>query len=227
MREYEYKVTDSQVPPTDLVDEGLVDDGLVDDSVILEALPTRDRSPIMTAVGWSLGVIVLIALGVVAWGWIINATAGSAVERFINGEGQVYEGDGFSARFPTTPERVASGDGATKTVTVSSNVSKDLRFSINWTQQPESAAEDPLNALNEAANALVADSNGEFISQRPPAVFGTAASKEFVYKVGKRLIYSSMLLTIDRIYTAQVSSIKPAAAEYEALKKGFALTQLR
>lgn len=222
MREYEYKVTDAQLPPTDLVDEGLVDE-----SVILEALPIQDRSPIMTAVGWALGAIVILALGVVAWGWIINATAGSAVERFINGEGQVYEGDGFSARFPTTPERVASGDGATKTVTVSSNVSQDLRFSINWTQQPESAAEDPLNALNEAANALVADSNGEFISQRPPAVFGTAASKEFVYKVGKTFIYSSMLLTIDRIYTAQVSSIEPAAAEYEALKKGFSLTHLR
>ena len=52
----------------------------------------------MTAAGWGLGAIVLLALGVVAWGWIINATAGSAVERFINGEGQVYEGDGFSAR---------------------------------------------------------------------------------------------------------------------------------
>ena len=210
-------MTDSQSPATDLTD----------DSVILEALPTQDRSRIMTAIGWALGAIVLLALGVVAWGWIINATAGSAVDRFINGEGQLYEGDGFSARFPTTPTRVASGDGATKTVTVSSNVSQDLRFSINWTQQPESAAEDPLNALDAAADALVADSNGEFISQRPPAVFGTAASKEFVYKVGKTLIYSSMLLTLDRIYTAQVSSIKPATAEYEALKKGFALTQLR
>jgi hypothetical protein len=181
----------------------------------------------MTAVGWGLGAIVLLALGVVAWGWIINATAGSAVDRFIGGEGQVYEGDGFSARFPTTPERVSSGEGGTKSVTVSSNVGQDLRFSINWTQQPESAAEDPLSALNKAAKALVEDSNGEFISQRPPAVFGPAASKEFVYKVANTFTYTSMLLTLDRIYTTQVSSTKPAAAEYEALKKGFALTQLR
>ncbi|MBJ7514182.1 MAG: hypothetical protein JHC94_07655 [Acidimicrobiia bacterium] len=225
MSDYDSEVIESQQPPTDSVDEDLVDE--VDESVILEALPTQDRSPIMTAAGWGLGAIVLLALGVVAWGWIINATAGSAVERFINGEGQVYEGDGFSARFPTTPERVSSGEGATKSVTVSSNVGQDLRFSINWTQQPETAAENPLNALNEAAKALVEDSNGEFVSQRAPAVFGTAASKEFVYKVGKTLIYASMLLTLDRIYTGQVSSIKPAVAEYEALKKGFSLTQLR
>ncbi len=225
MSDYDSEVIESPQPPTDSVDEDLVDE--VDESVILEALPTQDRSPIMTAVGWGLGAIVLLALGVVAWGWIINATAGSAVERFINGEGQVYEGDGFSARFPTTPERVSSGAGATKSVTVSSNVGQDLRFSINWTQQPESAAEDPLNALNEAAKALVEDSNGEFVSQRDPAVFGTAASKEFVYKVGNTFTYTSMFLTLDRIYTTQVSSIKPAVAEYEALKKGFSLTQLR
>ena len=214
---HESGVIESQQPQSKLAEE----------SAILEALPTQDRSPITTAFGWVLGAIVLLALGIVAWGWIINATAGSAVSRFISGEGHLYEGDGFSARFPTTPERVASGDGATKTVTVSSSVSKDLRFSVNWTQQPESVAEKPLDALNAAAKALVADSNAKFISQRPPAVFGTAASKEFVYKVGNTFLYTSMLLTIDRIYTTQVSSNKPASAEYEALKKGFALTQLR
>ncbi len=213
----ENQVIDSQQPETDLAEE----------SPILEALATQDRSPIVTAFGWVLGAIVLLALGVVAWGWIINLTAGSAVDRFIKGEGQVYEGDGFSARFPTTPKRVASGEGATRTVTVSSAVSKDLRFSINWTQQPETAAENPLDSLNAAAKVLVADSRGKFLTQRPPAVFGPAASKEFVYKVGNTFTYTSMLLTIDRIYTTQVSSTKPAAAEYEALKKGFALTQLR
>ena len=194
------------------------------DEEILDAVLTPARGRAATIAIWAVAGVAAIALAILAWVWIIDRLGGDAVARYVDGHGTTYEGDGFTARFPTTPNRVEERSPLGTVAIVSSQPRQDLRFSVTAAPAPTDAANDPVAALNTAAAALVLDSNGTFVSQQDPGVLGPAASKNFTYRVGRTIFRSSMLLTVTKLYTTQVSGTAPTTAQFEALTKSFGLS---
>jgi hypothetical protein len=194
------------------------------DDEVLDAVITPARSRGATIAIWVVSGVAVLALAVVAWVWIIGVIGGDAVSRYLDGHGPTYEGDGFRARFPTTPSRVEERSPLGTVAIVSSTPRPDLRFSVTAADAPTDAANDPSTALNAAAAALVLDSKGTFVNQQEPGVLGPAASKNFTYRVGTTIFRSSMLLTVSRLYTTQVSGTAPTKAQFEALTQSFGLS---
>jgi hypothetical protein len=194
------------------------------DEEILDAVLTPERSRTRTLVTWAAIGVAGAVLAVLAWVWVIDAIGGDAVDRYLDGHGPTYEGDGFHARFPTTPSRSAERSPLGATVLVSSTPHPDLRFSVTAAASPTDAANDPVAALNAAAAALVLDSKGRFVSQSDPGVFGPAASKNFTYRVGDTIFRSAMVLSVDRLYTTQVSGTAPTRAQFTELSESFGLS---
>jgi hypothetical protein len=194
------------------------------DEQILDAVLTPARSRAATIAIWVVAGVAIVALAIVAWMWIIDRIGGDAVSRYVDGNGPTYEGDGFRARFPTTPGRVEERSPLGDVAIVSSLPRPDLRFSVTAAPAPGDAANDPVAALNTAAATLVLDSKGTFVSQDDPGVLGPAASKNFTYRVGTTIFRSSMLLTVSKLYTTQVSGTAPTKAQFDALTQSFGLS---
>lgn len=194
------------------------------DEQILDAVLTPARSRAASIAIWTVAGVAIVALAIVAWIWIIDVVGGDAVDRYVDGSGPTYEGDGFRARFPTTPSRVEERSPLGTVAILSSLPHPDLRFSVTAAPAPTDAANDPVAALNTAAATLVLDSNGTFVSQEDPGVLGPAASKNFTYRVGRTIFRSSMLLTVSKLYTTQVSGTAPTKAQFEALTTSFGLS---
>jgi hypothetical protein len=194
------------------------------DEPILDAVLTSTRSRPTTIVIWAASTVAVLVVAVLAWIWILDRLGGDAVSRYLDGGGPTYEGDGFRARFPTEPTRVEERSPSGTVAIVSSTPRARLRFSVTATDAPTDAANDPVAALNTAAATLVVTSKGRFVSQQEPGVLGPAASKNFTYRVGRTVFRTSMLLTVSRLYTTQVSGTAPTRAEFEALTSSFGLS---
>lgn len=194
------------------------------DDEILEAVLTPGRSRATTIAVRIVAAVAVLAVAVLAWVWVLDRLGGDAVSRYLDGEGSTYEGDGFRARFPTTPSRVEERSPLGTVAIVSSTPRAELRFSVTASDAPTDAANDPVAALNTAAATLVLASKGTFVNQQEPGVLGPAASKNFTYRVGRTVFRSSMLLTVSRIYTTQVSGTEPTRAEFDALTGSFELS---
>lgn len=194
------------------------------DDTILDAVLTPARSRATTIAIAIATTAAVLVVAVLAWLWIFDRLGGDAVSRYLDGEGPTYEGDGFRARFPTEPSRVEERSPLGTVAIVSSTPRARLRFSVTASDAPVDAANDPVAALNTAAATLVVASNGRFVDQDDPGVLGPAASKNFTYRVGRTVFRTSMLLTVSRLYTTQVSGAEPTRAEFEALTSSFTLS---
>jgi len=194
------------------------------DDPILDAVLTPARSRAATIAIWTVSIAAVLVIAVLAWLWIFERLGGDAVSRYLDGHGPTYEGDGFTARFPTEPSRVEERSPLGTVAIVSSTPRARLRFSVTASDAPTDAANDPVAALNTAAATLVVASEGTFVTQDEPGVLGPAASKNFTYRVGRTIFRTSMLLTVSRIYTTQVSGTEPTRAEFAELTSSFGLS---
>jgi hypothetical protein len=193
----------------------------------LEAIVVGD-GPVHTAVvvaTW-LGVALVVVVAIwFAWTQVINPSGGSVVERYVDGEGHLYESlrDQFRAEFPTKPSRQVLRGPLGEIAVVTSRPGPDYQFTVIHEPQPETALENYGPTLNTAAGSLANQVGGEIVSQTPPLplAINNVAVKDVVFRKGDDYYRNRLILARDRLYTVQAKVKGDDKAPFTELAKTF------